>query len=206
MSILLFETPEDRKKFFGSGSIAYPKTDRFRHKKSFPAIVPPYETENSNEKFSGSQSENRTSDNENTSKRQLRYRKNRKGFLQSTQKCQTTDRKNMPSDPQIPSSVFGAGLLFDRKNNERFRFSNGRALPNERKNRETIAIVSRSAPFFGHFAISAKPSSRKKNRPCEVFSAFRHRSAERTDIRGPYKYRTRARIRRYIFHGWNADS
>ena len=115
MSILLFETPEDRKKFFGSGSIAYPKTDRFRHKKSFSTIVPPYETKNSNEKFSGSQSENRTSDNENTSREQLRYRKNRNGSLQSTQKCQTTDRKNMPSDPQIPSSVFGAGLLFDRK-------------------------------------------------------------------------------------------
>lgn len=109
----------------------------------------------------------------------------------------------------IPKSHFlcsEPGFCSTEKNNERFRFSNGRALPNERKNRETIAIVSRSAPFFGHFAISAKPSSRKKNRPCEVFSAFQHRSAGRTDIRDPYKYRTRAKIRRYIFRGWNADS
>ena len=75
---------------------------------------------------------------------------------------------------------------------------------NKKAGKRLDRFPARTPP--GRSVISSEISSRKRNRPCGVFSACRRRSAGRTGIRGPYKYRTGARTRRCIFHGRNADS
>lgn len=75
---------------------------------------------------------------------------------------------------------------------------------NKKARKRLDRFPARTPP--GRSVISSEISSRKRNRPCGVFSACRRRSAGRTGIRGPYKYRTGAKTRRCIFHGRNADS